>query len=167
MPLDTCCLPWLHVHGPSSLMAAASYPDLPCPFPSGLSWDPLLILKSHLSLSTAQSQAFLAFYWPINSGKQVLHNQSWCTWAFILLRATRSWGPVFSIWVHSSTRPTPTDNYSSIFSKMHLFPVFVLQNVDELLLLCECVFMADFFVRVFLYHQHRFVTLYFNLYIDT
>lgn len=60
-----------------------------------------------LSLSTDQSWGS-AFYWPIHLRSKA------CTMKTAHFGATRSWGTGFSIWIHSSTRPTTTYGYISL-----------------------------------------------------
>jgi hypothetical protein len=76
----------------------------PCPFFSSLvvlTWDLMPETWSSAYLSSAQLQAVGIC---INQSEQGLHNKSWHV--RICLRPTWSRTTVFSIWIHSSTRPT-------------------------------------------------------------
>lgn len=44
---------------------------------------------------------------------------------YLLVRAARSWGPVISIWIHSSLRPTPNCLLLLIHPCHHSFPIFL------------------------------------------
>lgn len=76
----------------------------------GLSWDPktrnLCLIPSLLT-----SPGCRHLYQPIrdNLGEgQGLYNKSWYMWGSPLMGAARSWRPIYSIWMPSSSRPTPT-----------------------------------------------------------
>lgn len=84
---------WLSPFSESTLLLSQSLPGS------------LSRVTENLPTSISQSQA-LTFYWPINLGSRVTE----CHLVYMRifsLGATRYWGPIFSILIHSSNRPSP------------------------------------------------------------